>query len=191
MHAFAPSDYVPVFAALLGGDRYRALDAGAPNESARSVLKQATLAAAFAPAKIVDRDMAQCCLAGMWLLLDFLDESHTISQSVATSSGSYWHAVMHRREGDFSNAKYWFRRVGSHNVLDELGAHVVALATDVTSLKLAEGIVPAGQLDPYALVDACENAVRQGGPAEAFCRRIQQAEWERLFIHCYRGAVGS
>ena len=53
--------------------------------------------------------MAACCLAGVWLLHDYLDESHTISQRIDTPSGSFWHGIMHRREGDFSNAKYWFR----------------------------------------------------------------------------------
>ena len=190
MHAFAPSDYGPVFSALLNGDRCRALDAGHPNETARGALEQGTLAAAFAHDRIVDRDMAHCCLAGAWLLHDFLDESHAISQGVETSSGSFWHAVMHRREGDFSNAKYWFRRVGTHEVLDELGAHVTALAADAPSRALADRIAPASRFDPYAMVDACQSAIRQAGAAEAICRQVQQAEWEQLFTHCYRGALG-
>src|SRR5256885_982720 len=44
-------------------------------------------------------------LAGLWLWHDFLGESHKIAQSLATPSGSMWHAIMHRREGDFSNSK--------------------------------------------------------------------------------------
>ena len=72
--------------------------------------------------------MAACCIAGVWLLHDFLDESHTISQGIDTPSGSFWHAIMHRREGDFSNAKYWFRRVGQHPVFDALGQRAAELA---------------------------------------------------------------
>ena len=66
--------------------------------------------------------MAEGCLAGLWLLYDFLDESHTISQSLDTLEGSYWHGIMHRREPDYENAKYWFRRVPVHPIHAELAA---------------------------------------------------------------------
>ena len=62
--------------------------------------------------------MADGCLAGLWLLHGFLDESHEISQSLKTSEGSFWHGIMHRIERDFWNSKYWYRQVGSHQVID-------------------------------------------------------------------------
>ncbi|MGE3642211.1 MAG: hypothetical protein AB7G28_26955, partial [Pirellulales bacterium] len=107
---------------------------------------------------------------GVWLLHDFLDESHHISQSIDTPSGSFWHGVMHRREGDFSNAKYWFRHVGHHAVFDRLSER-------------------EGAWDPFAFVDRCQAAVRSGKDREQ-CLDLQQAEWESLFDFCYRQAVG-
>jgi hypothetical protein len=189
MDEFSPTNFGPVLAALLCGDRCRALNAGSPDPLMRTKLKGVTLANAFAHAKVMDRDMALCCLAGLWLLHDFLDDSHTISQAVDTSSGSFLHGVMHRREGDFSNAKYWFRRVDSHEVLENLGPSVIELADNAASKSIADRLVPRGQFDPYAMVDACQSALRAGDDAEAFCRRVQQAEWEFLFAHCYRRAV--
>ena len=62
--------------------------------------------------------MAAACLAGLWLHHNFLDESHTLSQDIDTTTGSYWHAIMHRREGDYGNAKYWLHRVGASDVRD-------------------------------------------------------------------------
>ena len=116
--------------------------------------------------------------SGVWLLHNFLDESHTVSQSIETPSGSYWHAIMHRREGDFSNSKYWLRRVGRHPVISAVGEDV-------------EARLPGkGKWDPFDFVDQCEAMVRgKKGDREA-CLDIQQAEWELLFDYCYRSALG-
>jgi hypothetical protein len=169
---FEPSAYGPVFAPLLNVDRRRALDAGSPNNDCRPELESLTAVNAFAHTKIVDDDMAACCLSGIWLLHDFLDESHTISQSIETPSGSYWHAIMHRREGDFFNAKYWYRRVGQHPVSEWVGEQL------------------GSTYDPFAFVDRCEAAVRSKGNDKEECRDVQQTEWELLFDYCYGQAIG-
>lgn len=171
MTAFDPNAYGVAFARLLNGERRRALDTATPDRNRQAELSSLSIADAFAHARVIDADMAACCLAGIWLLHDFLNESHTISQSVDTASGSYWHAIMHRREGDFSNAKYWFRRVGRHPVVE--------LVNERTQ----------GVYEPFAFVDWCEKALRQETDREA-CLDIQQAEWESLFDYCYRMAVG-
>jgi len=172
MGEFQTDIYGPVFAKLLTVDRRRALNGGAPETGRRSELSRLSIADVFAHVKVVDEDMAACCLAGVWLLHDFLDESHTISQGIDTTSGSYWHAIMHRREGDFSNAKYWLRRVGRHSVVE--------LVNERTQ----------GAYEPFAFVDRCERALHQKGDNREACLDIQQAEWESLFDYCYRMAVG-
>lgn len=62
--------------------------------------------------------------AGLFCIHDYLEESHEFSQSVQNAgihcSGDYWHHIMHRREPDSSNAKYWSRVVGNHPLLDLL-----------------------------------------------------------------------
>src|SRR4051812_17852899 len=110
------NDYPPVIAALLQDDRLAELGPGSLNRSMHSSLFGLTLAKVFAPARIANQEMAEACVAGLWLYHDFLDESHTISQSIHNATGSYWHGLMHRREPDFSNSKYWFQRVGEHPV---------------------------------------------------------------------------
>jgi hypothetical protein len=190
MREFCPEDYGPVLARLVTGERCRALDAGRPDESMRVPLRQATVESAFASATVIDRSMAAACLAGAWLVHDFFDESHTVSQSIDTPTGAFWHGVMHRREGDYSNAKYWFRRVRRHETFAAIGEAVVALGDEFAQAELARRIAPGGEYDPMAMVDACQAAVRSGGPAADFLRRVQQAEWESLFDFCYRGAVG-
>lgn len=168
MSDFHPDDYGPTFAPLLSVDRCRALDRGSPDRAWRDQLDQLTVDEAFEHTSVVNPQMAECCLSGVWLLHDFLDESHTISQSIDSAEGSFWHGAMHRREGDFSNAKYWFRHVGDHPVYEILAERF-------------------GEWDPYEFVDRCQAA--RGGADAAACRDAQQAEWEALFGWCYQHAV--
>ena len=126
----------------------------------------------FDDGAIEDRDFAKCVQSGLYLYFSALDESHKISQGIGSASGSYWHGIMHRQEGDWSNAKYWFRRVGAHPVFAELAA--------------ATG---AGW-DPYAFVDRC-SAAAAGNLAAAGLIDLQMQEWRLLMRFCYRNAIGS
>jgi hypothetical protein len=38
------------------------------------------------------------------------EEAHRIAQDVEDESGAWVHAYLHRKEGDLSNAAYWYRR---------------------------------------------------------------------------------
>ncbi len=60
----------------------------------------------------VDPTIAGAVEAGWWLAADDLERAHICCQDLPTPLGSAWHAVMHRREGDFSNSLYWWRRAG-------------------------------------------------------------------------------
>lgn len=96
--------------------------------------------------------------AALWLYVDDLDRSHTISQGVLTPAGSYWHGIMHRREGDFGNSHYWMRRAAGHPLL-----------------RAGSG------LDSEALIDAV--AAAKGSDLPELVAR-QRAEWKALFEWC-------
>ena len=184
MTDFDPTCYGPVFAELLATERCRPLGEGQPDRTMKGQLTAMAVPGAFEPQRVNDRAMARACLSGVWLLYDYLDDSHTISQSISGTTGSFWHGIMHRREGDFSNAKYWFRNVGFHPVYESLApaAEKLAAAYD------AQGVLPPGNWDAMAFVDACQQAVRRGAQVD-FCQAVQQAEWELLFDYCYQHAV--
>jgi hypothetical protein len=64
---------------------------------------------------------------------DHWDTAHTIAQEVPTPAGSAVHAYLHRKEGDLSNAQYWYARAGGHmpssSLAEEWHALVVQLCT--------------------------------------------------------------
>ena len=57
-------------------------------------------------------DLSPAFEALAWLYLDELDRAHEVCQAMPDEIGAHLHAIVHRREGDFSNALYWYRRAG-------------------------------------------------------------------------------
>ena len=113
-----------------------------------------------------DTDMASCCLSGLWMLHNFLHQAHEICQDLPTPAGSHWHAIMHRIEGDFPNAKYWYRQ-----------SNAARWHADISELA---GVA----FEPNSLVDAiAEGQIEQ-------THEMVVAEWQGLFNHCYRCAAG-
>lgn len=106
--------------------------------------------------------LAKCCLSGLWLLHNFLDESHAISQNVNTPEGSWWHAIMHRLEGDFSNATFWYQQVDMQELFE---------VRDI-------------DFDPFQFVDRCKQASKKSDdPSELHTLAV--LEWKVLFEYCF------
>ncbi len=49
-------------------------------------------------------------------------EAHRIAQDIDDATGAWVHAYLHRKEGDASNARYWYRRAGQPEASDPLEA---------------------------------------------------------------------
>lgn len=172
---FHPAQYGPNVAALLAEPRLSALGPGTPEPEVHVELRR------FDPqtdldAPVLDPDAARACLGGLWLYFDYLDESHTISQELDTPEGSFWHAIMHRREPDPSNSKYWWRRVGNHPVLGQLREQAPVIGYAYST--------------PEEFVDFCEQVRDSRSGDEELAQRVQLLEWQLLFDWCYGKAVG-
>lgn len=187
MTPFDPTAYPPLVFELLRDPWVPPLDAGAANHEARSRLEALSDNGVFAPRRVCDAGMADACRAGLWLYHNFLDESHTISQELHTPTGSYWHALMHRREPDFSNAQYWFRRVGTHPIYETLCRDAAELAA--AAPPEAAFLRTQSNWDPFAFVDLCAAVLVGRTPGEELCLHIQKREWQLLFDWCYHQAV--
>ena len=119
--------------------------------------------------------------AGLLQMYDFWDASHDAAQRAddlgEPHTAAYWHGIAHRREPDFGNASYWFRRVGKHAIFPALGAAAAARIRDHDGRTPAEAgrVVRGGAWDPLAFLVACRSAL-PGSPAEALARRLQACE---------------
>jgi len=134
---------------------------------------------------------ANAMLAGLWLWHDALEECHQIVQDLIGPTGSFWHAIMHRREGDFSNAKYWYARAADHRALRLISAMAMDVVGRKTTDKSLLRIV-SGEYQPDAFVDLVE-AIHSSpdDPRYQSAIRLQQMEWEALFHHCAYEATGA
>jgi hypothetical protein len=144
----------------------------------------------FRPHTVRDPQMAAACRAGLWLRFNYLDEAHRISQEIDTPEGSFWHGIVHRRDGDFDNAKYWFRRTGRHAAYGPLckaAAELAATSPEARPTTLAWRTT----WDPIAFVDLCAAEVQGETGGGTLCQDVQRREWELLFDHCWRHATGT
>jgi hypothetical protein len=97
-----------------------------------------------------------CLVAAAYLYSDDLAAAHKkVYDMEENEEACYWHGIMHRREADFFNANYWFRRAGS--------------------LPARLGI------DPIQITERCQDFYRSGAPvpSEDLLEQVRK-EWRSL-----------
>jgi hypothetical protein len=123
--------------------------------------------------------------AGAMWIHGFLSESHEISQRIDSAEGSYWHALMHRSESDFSNSKYWFRRVGRHAIFPALIEETSKLELhNMKSKEALESLLSGSDWDPSRFVDLIEHASQNRFKDLKLVQEIAKAEYNLLMKYC-------
>ena len=59
------------------------------------------------------------------------NKAHHVAQDVAGPDGAWVHAYLHRKEGDESNAAYWYRRASRTFPKDDLEAEWVRIVEEM------------------------------------------------------------
>lgn len=146
------------------------------------------------------RSYALTVKAGLHLFNESLDPSHTISQDIDIPTGSYWHAIMHRMEGDYSHAKYWFRMAGAHQIYGDVANEAFAYIRQ-TGLEDIQSAAFKQQLekwssgagyDPVQFTDLVEYQVTKANDerGEELLKYIQWIEMRMLLQHGYACSGG-
>ncbi|MYC77745.1 hypothetical protein F4X10_18425 [Candidatus Poribacteria bacterium] len=165
------------------------------NSELTDTLEAASLDDLFQGESLKNATFAEAIKSGLLLWNDALDESHTISQGLMDQTGSYWHGIMHRREPDYPNSKYWFGRVGTHPIFAALRERALELFNETTDpsdalTEIGQTIAAQENWDSYQFVDWCQAAAGDAGSdVTRFLQQVQAEEIKLLLAYSYRNAV--
>ena len=118
---------------------------------------------------------------GLLYAIDAIHEAHTFFQDAPGDLGAYWLGMMHRREGDFENARHWFRRAGALPCFSALHRAAGGFSADMARQP---------SWDPYLLTGECERARFGAEESGAALARLQRAEFEGVFDYTWRQSGG-
>ena len=157
-------------------------------------LESASLDELFQGTSLKNTTFGNAIKSGLLLWNDALDESHNISQGLENQTGSYWHGIMHRREPDYSNSKYWFGRVGTHPIFPQLRERAIAISKEIPNPsdglgRIAEAIEASENWDAHQFIDWCQAAENGTDDVPRFLQQIQAEEIKLLLAYSYENAV--
>lgn len=129
-------------------------------------------------------DSAALLRAAALLYHDHQDDAHDLVADRTDISGAFLHGILHRREPDYWNAKYWFRQCDLHPAHSILAARLATWLNPQEAATVRALTLP-GTFDPFAFVDACDRCSRidPKDPQVAILRKIQHAEFEAIVQH--------
>ena len=126
---------------------------------------------------IGDAGMFALIRGGLLYALDDLDGAHPFFQDAPGDLAAYWHGMLHRREGDFDNARYWFRRAGVLPFFGALHGRAAEASADMAKQS---------SWDPWLFTGQCEQFRHGAEELRAELAALQDAEFEVIFDYTWR-----
>jgi hypothetical protein len=130
---------------------------------------------------------AQAWKAALHLWNDSLAAAHELVEHLETPTGAALHGIMHRREGDFENAKYWFHQAGDHPAFHSLQSRAASFLRQQSiprgPLKESfDKLITQGNWNPYLFINVV--AIQESWIGEdetrSLLEHLQQMELEAL-----------
>ena len=115
--------------------------------------------------------------AALFYYHNALPDSHREAQKDEGDLAAYWHGMVHRREGDFENARYWMRRAGEQPVFQEMQA------------RASDGAPHMGRQanwDPYLFITLCEQYKYGEHEYKKEIGHLQKVEFAAMFDYVWR-----
>ena len=137
------------------------------------------------------RDLAQLeddrlVRAGALWLHGHLEPAHRIVQEIGSPEGSYWHALVHRSEGDYHNSLYWFAHMGTHSIFPELRRRTVGMLQESAGSESEEdsrSLLLDKEWNPRRFVELCRLAREGHYHNRPLLQRIAAEEYNLLMSY--------
>jgi hypothetical protein len=122
----------------------------------------------------------------LWLRVGVIDRPHELVQDGSQDIEKYLHGVVHRLEGDYWNAKYWFRQVRDEKLLKAFSSSIreVASKEDQSLIDDDQALFHHSLFQPQAFVDAVEKLLASQANSADKARKLSQLsyyEWYALW----------
>lgn len=115
--------------------------------------------------------------AGLFYQFDALPDAHALVQDASGDLAAYWHGMIHRREADFDNARYWFRRAGVLPVFRALHRE----ASEFSAVMAKQF-----NWEPYLFTGLCEQQKFGDDSLTRELVALQKLEFDLLFENTWR-----
>jgi len=159
----------------------------APSIALKALEEACARAERAQPPKTADPEVVRA-LVLLWH--DHWEPAHQLVQENESREAAIVHAIVHRREPDFWNSKYWWRRVGAHPACEVLGRQIRPWLDQHGLQEWRFRLIQGGIWDPFAFVDVVESLPETDPSRTRLARQLQKLEFETL-LAVFTGAAAS